>query len=117
LSILRFISWQVFSRIYSKPIIVPFTDKSTYLCRNGLTGLTGNLYYGLMEMEEMSFLLHFIRDEDCFFDIGSNVGAYTILASQHSLAEVHAFEPHPQTFNFLKKKHVYPKKIYKYTLA
>jgi FkbM family methyltransferase len=99
----RFIFWQIFSRIFKYPVLLPYTDKSSYFCWNGLTGLTGNWYYGLMEMEEMSFLLHFIRDQDCFFDIGSNVGAFSILASQHSKAEVHAFEPHPQTFKYLER--------------
>ncbi len=99
----RFISFQFISRIYRYPILLPFTSKTSYLCWNGLTGLTGNWYYGLMEMEEMSFILHFLREEDCFFDIGANVGAYTILASQHSMCEVHAFEPHPNTFRFLQR--------------
>jgi FkbM family methyltransferase len=97
----RFFLWQIISRVYKHPILLPFTDKSSYLCWNGLMGLTGNWYYGLMELKEMSFLLHFIRDEDCFFDIGANVGAFTILASQHSSAVVHSFEPHPQTFKYL----------------
>lgn len=99
----RFILWQVISRIYKYPILLPFTNKCNYLCWNGLTGLTGNWYYGLMEMEEMSFLLHFIRDEDCFYDIGANVGAFSILASQHSKAEIHSFEPHPITFSYLAR--------------
>lgn len=102
-SVFRFITWQLISRIYKHPILLPFTDKSVYLCWSGLTGLTGNWYYGLMEMEEMSFLLHFIRDNDCFFDIGANAGAYSILACQHSQAQVHAFEPHPVIFKHLKR--------------
>jgi FkbM family methyltransferase len=56
-----------------------------------------------MEFEEMSFVLHFLSEKDCFLDIGANAGAYTILASQHSMCEVHAFEPHPKVFNFLSK--------------
>jgi hypothetical protein len=60
----RFFLWQIISRVYNHPILLPFTDKSSYLCWSGLTGLTGNWYYGLMELEEMSFLLHFIRDEE-----------------------------------------------------
>jgi FkbM family methyltransferase len=102
-AVLRFFSWQFISRVYKYPILLPFTNKSTYLCWKGLAGLTGNWYFGLMEMEEMSFLIHFLREEDCFFDIGSNVGAYTILASQHSKCLVHSFEPHPVTFKYLKR--------------
>jgi FkbM family methyltransferase len=102
-AIWRFLVWQIVSRVYKHPILLPFTNKSSYLCWNGLTGLTGNYYYGLMEMEEMSFLLHFLKDEDCFFDIGANVGAFSILAIQHSKANIHIFEPHPQSFKYLSR--------------
>ncbi len=99
----RFFWWQLRSRILKRPILVPFTEKSSFYCVNGFTGLTGNIYFGLMEMQEMAFLLHYTRDDDNFFDIGANGGAFSILAIQHSLAEVHAFEPHPQTFELLEK--------------
>jgi FkbM family methyltransferase len=102
-AILKFSVWQLISRVYPYPILLPFTNKSNYLCWNGLTGLTGNWYYGLMEFEEMSFILHFLAKKDCFFDIGANAGAYTILASQHSECETHAFEPHPGTFDILSR--------------
>lgn len=102
-AIFRFLVWQIISRIYKYPILLPYAEKSHYLCWNGLTGLTGNWYYGLIELEEMSFDLHFLRKEDCFYDIGSNVGAFTILASQHSECEVHAFEPVPSTFASLER--------------
>jgi FkbM family methyltransferase len=49
----------------------------------------------------MSFLLHFLRSEDMFIDIGANVGSYTILASAHIGAESISFEPHPATFQRL----------------
>ena len=103
LALLRFIKWQIISRIYSYPILLPFTDNSNYLCWNGLTGLTGNWYCGLMEMEEMSFAYHLLRKEDVFFDIGANVGAYSILVSQQVNCEVFSFEPHPKTFEYLTR--------------
>lgn len=31
-------------------------------------------------MEEMPFLPHYLDQDDTFYDIGANVGAYTILA-------------------------------------
>jgi FkbM family methyltransferase len=102
-ALVRFVKWQLISRVYKHPILLPFTNKSKYLAWKGLAGLTGNWYNGLMEMEEMSFLLHFLRDGDSFFDIGANVGAYSILASQHFDIAVHAFEPHPLTFKHLTR--------------
>jgi FkbM family methyltransferase len=67
----------------------------------GLTGATGNLYCGLMEYHDMGFLLHFLREEDLFVDIGANVGAYTVLASGEIKSRTIAVEPVPDTYNNL----------------
>jgi len=103
LSVLRFVKWQLFSRLFKHPVLLPFTNKTEYLCWNGLTGLTGNYYYGLMEMEEMAFILHYLDRDDTFYDIGANVGAYTILAGLHVGCRTIAFEPHPKTYSYLQK--------------
>ena len=54
-----------------------------------------------MEYIDMSFLLHYLNDTDVFFDIGANVGAYTILASGVKGAKSIPFEPVPATFSKL----------------
>lgn len=59
------------------------------------------IYMGLHEFENMAFLLHFLRKEDLFFDIGADIGSYTILASGHVGAHTFAFEPIPSTFQSL----------------
>ena len=46
----------------------------------------------------MFFLLHFLRKEDLFIDIGANIGSYTILASSHVEANTISIEPVPSTF-------------------
>jgi FkbM family methyltransferase len=51
----------------------------------------------------MSFLLHFLRPEDLFIDIGANVGVYSILASGVAGANTISIEPIPTTYEFLKK--------------
>lgn len=66
-----------------------------------MTGATGNLYCGLHEFQDMSFLLHFLRKEDLFVDIGANVGSYTILAGAHVEANTISFEPVPATYQWL----------------
>jgi len=45
---------------------------SKFLVKTGETGLTGNIYTGLHEFPDMGFLLHFLRAEDLFVDIGAN---------------------------------------------
>jgi FkbM family methyltransferase len=49
----------------------------------------------------MGFLLHFLRAQDLFVDIGANVGAYTILASAEIKSKTIAIEPVPSTFKNL----------------
>jgi len=100
-ALIRFIKWQIFSKFYNYPVLLPFSDTSSYLCWKGLTGVTGNWYFGLMEMEEMSFASHFLKLDDVFYDIGANVGAYSLLTSQHVGCRVFCFEPHPTTFQHL----------------
>ncbi len=66
-----------------------------------MTGATGNIYSGLLEFEDMAFLLHFLRSGDTFLDIGANVGTYSILASAVRAARTLAFEPGPVAFKHL----------------
>jgi FkbM family methyltransferase len=52
----------------------------------------------LWDFAEMVFLIHLLRPEDTFVDIGANVGGYTILASAVSGARSISFEPVPSTY-------------------
>ncbi len=71
------------------------------IVRPGETGLTGNIYCGLHEFEDMAYLLHVTNAEDLFVDIGANVGSYTILACAAKGAKGVCFEPVPATFERL----------------
>jgi FkbM family methyltransferase len=51
----------------------------------------------------MMLLLHFLRSNDLFLDIGANIGCYAILASGGCGAATCAFEPDPNTVNSLKR--------------
>ena len=51
----------------------------------------------------MMLMLHFLREEDLFLDIGANVGSYTVLASGVCRAKTWAFEPDPNTLRHLKR--------------
>lgn len=95
---LRFIRWQIGSRVLNYRIIMPWVGQSKLIIQRGMVGATGNLYFGLHEFEDMAFLLHFLRPDDLFIDIGANVGSYTILAAAVSGSSVVAFEPIPTTY-------------------
>lgn len=99
----RFAKWQVLSRMQPGFILFPYVGGAELLCRRGLTAATGNLYSGLMEFDDMSFLLHFLRSGDVFADIGANIGSYTVLASNVCGAFTYAFEPSSESIKILEK--------------
>ncbi|MBN1472202.1 MAG: FkbM family methyltransferase [Syntrophaceae bacterium] len=100
-SIIRFAKWQVGSRLVPGAIVYDWVNGSKLLVKTGETGLTGNIYTGLHEFPDMGFLLHFLRTEDFFVDIGANAGSYTILACYAVGARGVAFEPVPSTYKRL----------------
>ena len=99
----QFFRWQLGRKINPYPTVFPFVENSTLLVSAGMTGATGNIYTGLHEFNDMGFLLHFLRKEDVFVDIGANVGSYTVLASSVVGARTIAVEPSPSTFISLKR--------------
>jgi FkbM family methyltransferase len=100
----KWIRWQIGSRLVSAPVVVPWIDKTVLVARTGETGITQNIYCGLHEFSEMGFVLHFIRKEDRFIDIGANSGIYSVLAAGCGGARGIAVEPVPSTFERLVRQ-------------
>lgn len=98
----RFVTWQVRSRLREE-VIHDWVGGARLAVRRGMTGATGNIYCGLHEYVDMSFVLHALRPGDLFVDIGANVGSYTVLAAAVAGAQVVAFEPDPDTFRALQR--------------
>jgi len=92
-AIARVMAWQLATRLRSDTAVVPFVGGTRLLVRRGMTGATGNVYCGLHEFEDMGFVLHALRPDDLFVDIGANVGSYTVLAAGAVGARCIAFEP------------------------
>ena len=101
-AIYRFAKWQINTRLNPYPVVYAYTDRTKLIIQRSMTGATGNLYCGLHEFNDMGFLLHFLRKEDLFVDIGANVGSYTILAGGHIGASVVSVEPVPKTYEYLR---------------
>ena len=85
------------------------TDKSLYELPNGMAiahlnkSETDFVYREIFE--RLSYLRHgiTINDGDCIFDVGANIGLFTLLATQTSAnVEVYAFEPIPPVFELLQ---------------
>ncbi len=100
---MRFLRWQIGSRLLSAPVAVPFVEKSVLVVERSMTGATGNVYCGLHEFDDMAFALHFLRSDDLFVDVGANVGSYTVLASGVVGAKSICIEPVRVTFDKLQR--------------
>lgn len=117
-ALIRFLHWQIQSSLQpSKIIIKPFVAGTKFYACKGLTGVTGNIYTGLHEFNDMAFLLHFLTPQDVFFDIGANVGSYTILASGVCKAKTIAIEASANTAIITQKNIVLNKLQDKVTLV
>ena len=102
-SLVDFLKWQIGSRLVAGAIVHDWVNGTRFFVKAGETGLTGNIYSGLHEFSDMGFLLHFLRGDDLFVDVGANVGSYTILACAAVGARGIAFEPVPGTFIRLRE--------------
>lgn len=99
----RYLRWQVGARLLPVPHVMPFVDDTVLVMERGMTGATGNWYCGLHEFADMGFVLHFLRPDDLFVDIGANVGSYTVLGAGVVGARTVSFEPVPDTFRKLER--------------
>jgi len=100
-ALIGFTKWQIGSRLVPGEVIYQWVNNSRLVACTGETGITGNIYCGLHEFPDMAFLLHVLREEDLFVDIGANVGSYTVLACSAIGAKGYCIEPVPSTYSKL----------------
>lgn len=98
----RFLWWQGISRLCPGRHCYAWIGEAKLWLQRGWGGLTGNYYAGLHEFEDMAFLLHLLRPDDRFVDVGANMGSYTILARGVCQACTVSYEPVPVTFRRLQ---------------
>jgi FkbM family methyltransferase len=100
-AVAKLVRWQVASRAWGGELVVPWIGGTRLLVTRGMSGVTGNIYGGMQEYAEMSFLLHFLRRGDSFGDIGANAGTFSVLAGGVVGAGVTALEPIVATYQRL----------------
>ena len=62
------------------------------------------LNFGDYEKENGVIIDLLLKDNDVFFDVGANMGWYSInMALSHPKVSIYSFEPIPDTYDFLKK--------------
>jgi FkbM family methyltransferase len=93
--------WNIGLRLLQAEYILPLAGDANIVVSSRQNFATLLYTCGLWDFPEMMFLLHLLRPADRFVDIGSNVGAYSILASAVAGARSIAFEPIPLTYDEL----------------
>jgi FkbM family methyltransferase len=62
------------------------------------------LNFDFYEKEELKIILELIKDCSCVFDIGANIGWYSInVAKRKKDVSIYSFEPIPKTYSYLVK--------------
>lgn len=89
--------------MHKHPIVYPFIENTFLVVEKGMSSAELQIYTSLYDTNEMLFMMHFLRPDDTFVDIGANIGVYSVLASGISGARSLAFEPIPSTFSRLKR--------------
>jgi FkbM family methyltransferase len=102
-SLLRFIIWQISSTLFIKKFCFKWIDDSILIAYKGEAAITGNLYTGLMDFNDMAFLLHYLNRKDVFVDVGANTGVYTVLASKVIGSKSISIEPIKKSFKRIKE--------------
>ena len=103
-SLKRLFCYQLAKRLLPNTgFIVPFVGDVKLMLGSGMPTAAANYYCGLNEFDDMGFLLHFLREDDLFCDVGANIGSYTLLASGVCGGKSVSFEPGLKTFNSLQK--------------
>lgn len=100
--IYRYLTWQIRIRL-NKEIETPWILGLRMIVRSHNKGFNGNIYAGLMEYNEMGFLLHLLEPDDLFIDVGAHVGSYTTLASGVCGARTLSFEGAAETAILLRR--------------
>jgi FkbM family methyltransferase len=98
----RFLIWQIAGRGARISMIAPYVDDTKLVVATGMSAAILTMYIGLVEFEDMSFVLHLLTDEDLFGDVGANVGVYCVLASGVRGAKSVVMEPVATTIEALR---------------
>jgi len=107
-ALMRHLLWHGVRRFLPLPAAIELTERSRLFIEqrremNGCVALVWS--QRRYDYHNMSFLGHLGANglvRTCF-DIGANIGIYSLLMSESPEVTVHAFEPHPATFTTLQR--------------
>jgi len=98
----RHLLWQARKLLGLFPFVQRISE-SNIISRShhcGVSALINN--QGLYDFNNMSLLKLLLQAGGDFFDVGANIGSYTLIAAESAKARVFAFEPGPATYEELR---------------
>ncbi|MEC3950542.1 FkbM family methyltransferase [Sphingobium sp. HWE2-09] len=99
----RYLKWNIGRRLIDVEYVMPMAQGTEIILSNAENYATLSYTGQMWDFPEMMFLVHFLRADDLFVDIGANVGAYSVLAGAVGMSRVIAVEPVPQTYAKLQR--------------
>jgi FkbM family methyltransferase len=101
--IVRHLQWQG-RKLFSLFPLEQHISQSRIVASHGRCSVSALINsQGLYDYNNMNLIRMLLRDGGTFVDIGANIGSYTLISSESEAARVHAFEPHPSTFQLLRR--------------
>ena len=102
-SIYKHLQWQLRKLFNLFPYQQKFSE-SLIIAENKYNGVSALINcMGIYDYNNMNLIKLLLKQGGIFFDIGANIGSYTLIASEQANANVYSFEAHPGTFLSLKK--------------
>lgn len=94
--------WKINQKFFHLPVIVEIDKQIKCICYP--TSSCGGLiiYSKFYEFPEMMFTKKILNDKSIFFDVGANIGIYTLLAATKiKKGKIYAFEPVDEALDIL----------------
>jgi FkbM family methyltransferase len=102
--ITKYFIWQIIRLLNSFPRIITFSNSKILILDKNIANQGGTKLYtcGSYDSDNMPFIKDIMNIyKNGFYDIGANLGVYTIYISELSDVQCVSIEPHPYTYNCL----------------
>jgi FkbM family methyltransferase len=94
---LRHVYWQGRKLAFPRPLTLPLSR--SFISDNEPGGVISMVnLFGLYDYNNMHLVQMVLRGGRCMFDVGANIGSYTLIASEDPQAFVLSLEPNPTAY-------------------
>lgn len=102
---IRFISWKFIRLFKLQNLKVKFWNNRFFYINHDSFQSMWLMYNYIVDWEEFLFIHYYLRKNSIVFDIGANMGFYTIWMSRSidELGQIHSFEPDTKNFKRLSQ--------------